>query len=221
MHPLSSPAPSAPRAPGRFLALATLLCIGACSSAPPVHVHTLMSAPAAARGAAAASAVGAPLGLVLEPIRLPAQVDQPQWLVRLPDDTLAVLEQERWASALRDELREALLEELVIGFGVIDSRSLPAGAGAVARVGIDVRRFDSLPGREARIEGSWTLTSADTRTPPVRCEWLIRDAAPGSMNALAAAHRRALVRLADSIGEALVKSRRGELPVCPARDAPL
>lgn len=222
MRPLSSLVLTVARLPTCATALATLLCIGACSTATlPVHVHTLMPAPGAVRAATSASAGGAPLGVVLEPIRLPAQVDQPQWLVRLPDDSLAVLEQERWASALRDELREALLEELVVGFGVVESRSLPAGTGPVARVGVDVRRFDSLPGSEARIEGSWTLTYGDGHATALRCEWLLRESARGSMNALAAAHRRAVVRLADSIGDALVRSRRGEAPLCPASDPPL
>ncbi len=77
--------------------------------------------------------------------------------MRLPDDSLAVLEQERWASPLRDELREALLEQLASGYGAVDSRAAVAGPGAPVRIAVDVRRFESLPGREARSEGSWTL----------------------------------------------------------------
>ena len=96
---------------------------------------------------------------------MPAQVDQPQWLVQLGDDSMAVLEQERWASPLRDEFRQALLEELIVGQGAIDARTQPAPGAAPWRIAIDVRRFDSLPGREARIEGSWTITGSDARTP--------------------------------------------------------
>jgi uncharacterized lipoprotein YmbA len=106
---------------------------------------------------------------------VPAQVDQPQWLVQLGDESMAVLEQERWASPLRDELEQALLEELIVGQGAIDARTQPA-PGTVARVAVDVRRFDSLPGREARIQGSWTITGSDARSSS-RCEWLIREPA--------------------------------------------
>ena len=200
------------------LAAASSLVLAACSSAPPVRVHTLMAgeSPLPAAGAAAQPA----LVVVLEPVSVPAQVDPPQWLVRLPDDSLAVLEQERWASPLRDELRQALLEVLVVRYGVVDARA--AGPGAVPlRVGVDVRRFDSIPGREARIEGSWTIVATDSRASGSRCEWLFREAAAGGMPALAAAHRRAVARLGDALGDNLVRLRRGEAPMCPARDPPL
>ena len=150
--------------------------------------------------------------------RVPAQVDQPQWLVQLGDDSMAVLEQERWASPLRDEFQQALLEELIVGQGSIDARTQPAPGAAASRVAIDVRRFDSLPGREARIQGSWTITGSDARSNS-RCEWLIRESASGSFPALAAAHRRAVVRLGAAIGQALARMRRGEASGCPALDS--
>jgi len=190
-----------------------VLALAACGTPPPTHFHSLMPSEVAARSAAPAAS-----GVVfrLEPIRLPAQVDQPQWLVQFGDDSMAVLEQERWASPLRDEFQQALLEELIVGQGAIDARTQPA-PGDVARVAIDVRRFDSLPGREARIQGSWTITGKDARSGS-RCEWLIREPAPGSFAALAAAHRRAVSRLGAAIGQALGRLRRGEAAGCPALD---
>jgi len=195
--------------------LVGVLALAACGTPPPTRFHSLMPTDIAARpGAPAASGVV----VRLEPIRVPAQVDQPQWLVQLGDDSMAVLEQERWASPLRDELQQALMEELIVGQGAIDARTQPAPT-AVARVAIDVRRFDSLPGREARIQGSWTITGSDARNAS-RCEWLIREAAPGSFTALAAAHRRAVSRLGAAIGQALARMRRGEAASCPAFDSP-
>src|SRR6187551_2649502 len=99
-----------------------LLTLAACGTPPPTHFHSLMPSEVAARSAAPAAS-----GVVfrLEPIRLPAQVDQPQWLVQLGDESMAVLEQERWASPLRDELEQALLEELIVGQGAIDARTQP------------------------------------------------------------------------------------------------
>lgn len=172
-------------------------------------------------GARSAQAPGAvPVVVALEPIRLPAQVDQPQWLVRLPDDTLTSLEEERWASPLRDELRGALLERLAVRFAIVDAHSVQPGAAAGAsRVGVDIRRFDSRPGREARIEGSWTLAPGDVRTPALRCEFFFSEASPGAVHELAAAHRRAVARLADAIGEAVLRITRKESGACPAPDA--
>src|SRR5204863_5118837 len=140
--------PRSPRRPARSLRrvglLVAVLALAACGTPPPTHFYSLMPADIAARpGAPAASGVV----VRLDPIRVPAQVDQAQWLVQLGDDSMAVLEQERWASPLRDELQQALLEELIVGQGGIDARTQPAPGAAATRVAIDVRRFDSLPGR--------------------------------------------------------------------------
>lgn len=191
-----------------------VLALVACGTPPPTHFHSLMPTEIAARSDAPAAS-----GVVvrLEPIRVPAQVDQPQWLVQLADDSMAVLEQERWASPLRDEFQQALLEELIVGQGAIDARTQPASGAPASRVAVDVRRFDSLPGREARIQGSWTIAGSDVRSGS-RCEWLIREPASGTFRALAAAQRRAVVRLGAAIGQALARMRRGDPTSCPALD---
>ena len=196
------------------LALAAVAIVG-CGTAPVTHFHSLMPADIGARtGAAAASGIA----VVLEPIRIPAQVDQPQWLVQLNDGSVALLEQERWASSLHDELRQALLEELIVGQGLVEARTQAAGAAAPWRIALDVRRFDSVPGREARSEGSWTITGGETRAATSRCEWLIREPAAGSFAALADAHRRGVARLGAALGAALARARHGEAPACPALD---
>jgi hypothetical protein len=197
--------------------IAAVLALAACSTPSPTHFYSLMPDEVVTSAAAAASATRA-LPIVLEPVRMPTQVDQPQWLVHLPDDSVAVLEQERWASPLPDEFRAALLEQLIVGHGAIDARTRPAPAPAPWRITVDVRRFDSLPGVEARIEGSWAIQGGGEHAASERCEWLVREPAPGSLSALAAAHRRAIARLGDAIAAALAHLARGETPACPALD---
>jgi uncharacterized protein len=194
------------------IASAALLALGACSTtAPPTRLHTLMPAEPTPR--VASTAGRAPLFVSFEPIRLPAQVDQPQWLVRLPDDSLASLEQERWASPLQDELRQALLEQLTARFGVVEGRGSAPQPAAPVRVALELRRFDSIPGREARIEGGWTVAGP---AGSLRCSLLLREAAPGGMAELAAAHRRAVARLAGAIGASLVAVPPAAAPACPS-----
>jgi len=194
--------------------LATLLALCACStSAPPTRLHSLMPAEPTPREAPPGRG---PVFVALEPIRLPAQVDQPQWLVRLPDDSLASLEQERWASPLRDELRQALLEQLAARFGVVEGRSAAPQAAAPVRVALELRRFDSIPGREARIEADWTVSGT---AAPLRCSLFVREPAPGTMAELPAAHRRAVGRLAGAIGASLVAVPPATAPTCPPGDA--
>jgi uncharacterized lipoprotein YmbA len=207
--------------------LALTAALASCLSAPPaVHLHSLMPNDAAMAVDARPRPTGStPLVVVLDPVRMPSQVDQPQWLVQLPDGSLASLEQERWASPLRDEFQQALLETLIVRHGVVELRhsgNAVAGAASALRVAIDVRRFDSLPGQEARIEGSWTITGASlssTSAPaPSHCEWLIRERAPGAASALAQAHRRAVARLADAIGAAMVALKRNQPATCPVAE---
>ena len=88
-----------------------------------------------------------------------------------PTTTMAVLEQERWASPLRDEFRAALLEELIVGQGAIDARTQPVAGSDAAGVAVDVRRFDSAAGRRGADPGlvddhRWWARSGS------RCEWL-------------------------------------------------
>jgi uncharacterized lipoprotein YmbA len=193
------------------LALAAALVGAGCASTPPTRFHTLMPAQSSARTAGTGPAT--PVAVVLEPIRIPAQVDQPQWLVRLPDESMQMLEQERWASPLQDELRQAILEELGARFGIVDA---PAGTRAPVRLRLELRRLESIPGREARIDGAWVITAGDAAAPGQRCEWRLREAAGAGMPALASAHRRAVVRLAGALGESVLKLSRGETAACPA-----
>ena len=196
--------------------LCAALLAACASSGPSVHLHTLMPAELPARTAAAAAA-STPLLLDL---RLPPQVEQPQLLVRVPDGSLMSLEQERWASPLRDELRLALFEELGATFGIVEARN--AAGVAPPRVAIDIRRFDSVAGSEARVEGAWSVAASASGTPgnaaPQRCDWLYRQPAGGAVGALPEAHRRIVVRLADGIGAAVVALGKGSPITCPVSD---
>ncbi|MEO7055234.1 MAG: PqiC family protein [Caldimonas sp.] len=158
--------------------------------------------------------IAATTSVVLEPIRLPAQVDRPQWLVRLPDGSLALLEQDRWASPLGDEMRQALLETLSARYGIAEARNAPGTTPL--RVALDVRRFDSVPGQEALIEGSWTIVSGEGGKSSKRCEWSYREPAAPGLQPLAAAHRRAWAKLGDAIGAGLVQASRHETVGCVA-----
>lgn len=175
------------------------LVIAACGTTPPERVHSLLGAE---------SSVSQPqtaFVFALSPVRLPPGVDGPQWLVGLPDGTLARLEQDRWAASLREELRAALADQLVRRGGV-EARTAP-GAPAATRIDLDVRRFETVPGRGVRMSGTVTLVApptGSTRSPAgVRCPYEHDEAETGGTPALAAAHRRMVGDLADRIAAGL------------------
>ncbi len=203
-----------------MLVVATITGIAGCAAPAPVHLHTLMPATLAPRDDSAAAGQSA-IAVVLEPVRLPAQVDQPQWLVRLPDGSLAALEQERWASPLRDEFRQALLEEMILHSGVVEASATVAGAAPPIRIAVDVPpvSWTSIPGREARIEGSWNLDFGPLAGPGLALRLACCASRPSPVSPLwRRAHRRAVVRLADGIGESVRAMQSGAPAVCPKSD---
>jgi uncharacterized lipoprotein YmbA len=183
------------------LVLAVAAGLAACASDPPTRFHSLQSA------TATDTAAVAPQRLVdLGPVAVPPAVDQPQWVVRLPDGSLRVLEQERWVAPLRDELRAALLAGLRERQATGDVRTAAPPAPAAWRVRVDVTRLDTLAGQGAWLEAGWTAV------PPsggagFACAVSLREDASGDPLALAGAHRKAVGRLADRIGASLAAGR--------------
>ena len=124
--------------------------LGGCASAP-THFYTLQHDVASATDAAPDSL--APFQIEVLPVAVPPQVDQAEFLVRQSDQRVAVLDNERWAAPLAAELRGAFAADLVAALGTRDVYGLPrAPAVPVYRIVIDIRVFDSWPGRHARIQ---------------------------------------------------------------------
>ncbi|MEO8122849.1 MAG: PqiC family protein [Burkholderiales bacterium] len=189
-------------------ALATLSALFAgCGSEPTTHYYTLMPPPAANEQAAVVTR----LDWDVLPVGVPAQVDQPQWVVRTGNGSLAVLEQERWIAPLGDEIRGAVVERLTNWFG-------PPRAGAAAngapswRIRIDVQRFDLIPNQQARLEVDWSVRSERVA---VSCRASVSHPVTGlDYIGLARAQQQAVAQLADAIGAALQAASKGQAIAC-------
>jgi uncharacterized lipoprotein YmbA len=172
-------------------ALAAALVAAGCASAPPTRFHTLLPAPAAT----SRSATSVPAGWELLPVGIPVQVAQPQLVVRRADDTLAMLEHERWIAPLADELRAAIAERL--------ARAPASASSPRTRIAVDVTRFESAPGRYARIEADWALRPSAGGGDALRCRGVFEQAVGAGLPALSAGHRAAVVELGDAIAATL------------------
>ena len=213
MFALLRPAPHAAAVPtARLMTLLTVVLtvvlIAACGSAAPPRFHTLMPAAPATRSPAAAAL---PAWQLL-PISIPAQVDQPQFVLRLADDTLAVLEQERWIAPLQDEIRAALIEHLSAQLGA--PGATPAEGRKDWRISVDVQRFDSTPGRSALV-AQWNVLGG-AGTPPLRCRSAFEQPVGAGVAAMAGGHRQALERLAAAIAPVLAALDAGRAAGCPS-----
>lgn len=190
---------------------AAAMMLGACASAP-TNFYTLQqsaAAPAQATGTAPAFLID------VLPVAVPAQVDQPQLLVRQSEQRVAVLDNERWAGPLASELRSALAADLVDILGTRDMHGLARSPGTpLYRIQLDIRRFDSWPGRRALIEADWSVRG-DAEHPLATCTSSAAENVEPGYDALVQGHQRALAHVAGDIAAVLRSIAAGAVPACP------
>ena len=186
--------------PGRLRALlAAVSCaLAACGTEPPTRFHSLLAAPSA-RATAAVPVAVAPLWELL-PVKVPAQLENPQWVVRLADDTLALLEYDRWIAPLADEMRAAVALRLALAFGPASPAAAP---GKPWRIALELERFDAALGRAVHLEAEWTIRSGDGTAPMLRCRAVFVQPVGAGLPALAAGQRAAAEQLGDAVAVAL------------------
>ena len=199
------------RLPFRPFACALAATLVACSSAP-THFYTLLppAQPAAAAAAPAAFAIA------VEPVGVPAEVDQVQWLVRTGPGQMALLDNERWAAPLGDELRAAFAEELTHQLGARDVYKATNSAGIpVYRIQIEVRRFESAAGGYALIEADWTVARREGASGlTMQCHSRVSQPVEPGYAALALGHQHAVAAIAARITLA-VRSVASGGATCP------
>ncbi|GGI53371.1 PqiC family protein [Oxalicibacterium solurbis] len=183
--------------PGLAATIVLIAGLTACSSAPPVRYHTLLAP------AAQTIAHGEPAAFLIDvlPVGIPAQLDQPQLVVRAGDSSLALLDGERWAGPLSDELRNALSAQLTRKLDTLDIAGLPRSTDKpVLRIKLQVRRFDAWPGQRVRLDADWSLGLADeTGNARLICHGQFDEPVSGNYPELVQAQQRALAALADRI----------------------
>jgi uncharacterized protein len=207
----------------RLLGTGAALALAACASAP-LHYYTLVAPAAESAGGpvAPASAMsvgsGAPsLPFELLPVSVPAQVDQPQLVVREGGQGVALLGSERWIAPLNDEVRSALSADLARELHSQDVTGLPGNDKPSLRIKLDVRRFDSQPGSYALIEGAWSVRLLGGQHPAaLACTSRINETVGPGYDALVQGHQRAIGVLAAQIATAARLLGHGQTPVCPA-----
>jgi uncharacterized lipoprotein YmbA len=195
----------------RILAAAAVTAFAGCASAP-TNFYTLQHS---ATTRANVLDVAPPFLIDVQPVAVPAQVDQPEMLVRESEQRVALLDNERWAAPLAGELRDALAAELAAALGTRDIHGLARPpATPVYRIQVDIRRFDSWPGRHALIEADWAIRS-DAERALLTCTSLASETVGPGYDALVQGHQRAIVRISADIATVLRAVAGGGLPACP------
>jgi uncharacterized protein len=207
----------------RLLGTGAALALAACASAP-LHYYTLVAPAAESAGGGVAPAgdtsvsSGQPsLPFELLPVSVPAQVDQPQLVVREGGQGVALLGSERWIAPLNDEVRSALSADLARELHSQDVSGLPGNDKPLLRIKLDLRRFDSQPGSYALIEGAWSVRLLRGQHPAaLACTSRINETVGPGYDALVQGHQRAIGALAAQIAAAARLRGNDQTPVCPA-----
>ena len=177
--------------------------VAGCASSPS-HFYTLSANVAPVT---ATSTVSVAVG----PVTVPAAVDQPQIAVSTGSNQVMFDEFNRWASPLQDNIARVVAENLVAALGTPRVTLFPQTLNSDAdfRVVIEVRNFDSTPGKSAALDAVWTVRrTKDGKSETGRTS--VREAVQeASYEALAAAHSRAVARMSQDIADTVKRLQEG------------
>lgn len=198
-----------------------LLMLGACSAAP-THYYTLLRAqpqplPVRAQG----------FVIDVQPVTIPAQLDQSAILVRQGPGEVALAEQRQWIAPLAQELRAGLVQRLQQRLGVAEISRLATPEGVtVYRVLLDVQRLDARLAQSVSLDAGWTVMTlgpAD-KTPKLRqtCASSQRVSVAAGYPALVEGIQQGLDQLAGQIAtliaqaQAQAQTQSGAALSCPS-----
>jgi len=169
-----------------------VLAAGCASS--PAHFYTLSAT-------AAAGAAASKISVAVGPVTIPPAVDRPQIVVSTSANQVTLDDFNRWASPLQDNLGSVVAENLVALLGTPRVTLFPQTLGADVdyRVQIEIRNFESAPGKSAALDAVWTVRrTKDGKTETGRTS-VRENVADSGYEALAAAHSRCVARLSQDI----------------------
>jgi uncharacterized lipoprotein YmbA len=172
-----------------------LIALAACTS-PPTRFYTLGADVGTGR---APSVVNANLRIDTLGVRVPAPVAGSRLVVQVSPSQIALLEDDRWASSLSEEIRGALSTQVARQSNALDVHGVPHGDDVpVYRIAVDVQRFESWQGSHILIDAVWSVRSAQVQQT-LTCRSVIRKDVSGSNAAIVDGHRWALAKIASQI----------------------
>ena len=187
-----------------WLVVAWLAIVGAGCSSAPVHYYTLTPTPEALPGETS-------LAIDVRLIHSPQQLNRSELMVRTGPAEVTLLENERWASPVKDEIKDALRLELQ------RRRDRLAGlspAFAKLMLDMDVQRFEAELGQYVLLEASWnaTLSTLGPRSDGARvttCTFHADEKIRAGYAGIVEGYQREIAALADAIVAALTSASGG------------
>jgi uncharacterized lipoprotein YmbA len=135
-------------------ALAWLVSIGAACTSAPVRYYTLVATPDKNL-----PGLQTTLAIDVRVAHTPPQLNRSELMVRTGPTEVTLLENERWASPLKDEIKDAVRLELQRSFNRMSGLD---AAFTKLTLDIDVHRFEAELGQYALLDASWSATWSTT-----------------------------------------------------------
>jgi uncharacterized lipoprotein YmbA len=182
----------------RAVSTVGLAVLTACASPPP-RFYTLG---ADAPGMITDSTASPTFRIDVRPVKVPAAVARSQLVVQLNPSQLKVLEDDRWASSLQDEIRYALtagVSQRAGAPGSPDEKAVVRGEDVPEyEIAVDVQRFESWPDSHVLVDVVWNVRrSPDIET--LTCRSVVSEPVSGGYQAIVEGHRHAIGAIAAQI----------------------
>lgn len=129
-------------------------------------------------------------------VRIPPSVAGKRLVVQAGSDQVGVLEMNRWASPVADEVRTALSSGLALQVRVMDPHDLPHdGRRLIYRVAVNAQQFDTWCGSHVPIDAVWMVHTTDDRQL-LTCRNIVQKNVSAGISDVIEGHRRTLEALA-------------------------
>jgi uncharacterized lipoprotein YmbA len=203
---------------GRCLrfALAWLVSIGVGCSSAPVRYYTLTPPPDKTLPASETTLRASDLPIDVRVVHTPPQLNRSELMVRTGPSEVTLLENERWASPLKDEIKDALRLELQLRLGRMTGLRPDF---TKLTVDLDVQHLEAELGRYALLQASWSATSSATgqRSNGARattCTFQANEKVHAGYAGLVEGYQREIAALADAIVAVVASPENGIDAAC-------
>jgi uncharacterized lipoprotein YmbA len=192
-------------------ALAWLVSVGVGCTSAPVRYYTLTPPPAKALPASETTPA-----IEVRVVHVPPQLNRSELMVRTGTTELTLLENERWASPVNDEIKNAVRLEL--------QRRLSRMTGlrpafTKLKLDIDVQHLEAELGRHALLEATWsaTISATDQQSNGARvttCSFQADEKIRTGYAGIVEGYQREIAALADAIVAVLSSPASGIEAAC-------
>jgi hypothetical protein len=196
------------------MGVAALTLLG-CSSSPPLRYHALSTKIPASQEASVGSAA---LLVEILPISIPERLRREEIVFSTANGGLSVLDTDRWAAPLQDEVRQILDDALWRSLKASDVYQSPVAKTTSAlpqyRLALRLETFDAIANDHATVESSWTIRQIPQGPIAVCRARFIIPLTGLSVEAAVGALAEGSTKMAQTVSVSLDRLQRGETVPC-------